>query len=138
MSSEQDNIQDNKQSIQIVRPQMISRVHSELVEPSYYNDIKDAIKYRHTWRKCGHVFETLSKIMIASSSILSFSSGYFGSSTFGFFAGCSSTISLACVQFASYCFKESKENTEDLNNLLKKIHIETLPEFHDDEKNIKT
>jgi hypothetical protein len=112
----------------------VIRVLSELVEPSYFNDIEGAIKYRNTWRKCGHIFETLSKVMIATSSILSFSAGYFKSTTFGFYAGCSSTISLACVQFASYCFKESKENADDLNNLLKKINIDTVPEFHDNEK----
>ena len=112
----------------------VKRVLSELVEPSYFNDIEGAIKYRNTWRKCGHIFETISKIMIASSSILSFSAGYFKSTTFGFYAGCASTISLACVQFASYCFKESKENADDLNTLLKKINIDIIPELHDNEK----
>ena len=107
------------------------RILTELIEPSYYSDIDCLIRNRQRWRICGHVFETLSKIMIACSSILSFSSGFYNSSTFGFFAGCTSTISLACVQFASYCFKESKDSGVNINSLLKKINIDILPEYGD-------
>jgi hypothetical protein len=70
--------------------------------------------------------------MIACSGILSFSSGYYAVPVLGFLAGSSSTLSLACVQFSSYCFKESKDNTEELNKLLTKINLDTVPDYNND------
>jgi hypothetical protein len=114
-----------------IRQKEIDRILIQIIEPSYYLDIESIIKSRRRWRVCGHIFETISKVMIACSGILSFSSGYYAVPVLGFLAGSSSTLSLACVQFSSYCFKESKDNTEELNKLLTKINLDTIPDYND-------
>jgi hypothetical protein len=122
-----------------IRQKEIEKILVQIIEPSYFLDIKSIIKSRRRWHMCGHVFETISKILIACSGILSFSSGYYDIPILGFLAGSSSTLSLASVQFSSYCFKESKDNTEELNKLLTKINLDTVPEYNNeisnDEKN---
>jgi hypothetical protein len=118
-----------------IRQKEIEKILIQIIEPAYYLDIDSIIKSRRRWRICGHVFETISKIMIALSGILSFSSGYYTIPVLGFLAGSSSTLSLACVQFSSYCFKESKDNTEELNKLLTKINLDTLPDYDNNIQN---
>jgi hypothetical protein len=118
-----------------IRQKEIERILFQIIEPSYYLDIETIIKNRRRWHICGHVFETFSKILIACSGILSFSSGYYDTPILGFLAGSSSTLSLASVQFSSYCFKESKDNTEELNKLLTKINLDTIPEYNNEISN---
>jgi hypothetical protein len=118
-----------------IRQKEIEKILFQIIEPSYYIDIKNIIKSRRRWHICGHVFETFSKILIACSGILSFSAGYYDIPILGFLAGSSSTLSLASVQFSSYCFKESKDNTEELNKLLTKINLETIPEYNNEISN---
>ena len=36
-----------------------------LIEPSYYSDVNETLKGRKCWRISGHVFESLSKILIS-------------------------------------------------------------------------
>jgi len=105
------------------------RIITELIEPSYYADIKHALNSRNRWKVSGHIFETMSKLLIASSGILSFASGYYSNLSLGFYAGSTSTMSLACLQFASYCFKESKSNAEEVNKLLQSIKIAPVPKL---------
>ena len=52
---------DDTKNKHIISKHIISSIQTELVDPSYYSDIESAIKHRNTWRKCGHICETLSK-----------------------------------------------------------------------------
>lgn len=115
-----------------IRQKEIEKILIQLIEPAYYLDIETVIKNRRNWHKCGHIFETISKIMIACSGILSFSTGYYNIQILAFLAGSFSTLSLASVQFSSYCFRESKDSTEELNKLLTKINLETIPEYNNE------
>lgn len=103
------------------------KIMNELIETNYYLDVKDTISARRKWRKSGHIFETTSKICLAMSSIFSFSSGFFQNPYYSFLAGSMSTISLASLQFSSYCFRQSKKNTDELNIVLKSIGIHSFP-----------
>jgi hypothetical protein len=107
------------------------RIMTKLIEPSYYRDVRNTIIARSGWRISGQIFETTSKILIAVSGIIGFASGFFPDYKLGFYAGTASTLSLASVQFAMYCFKEGKENVEELNMILQKIRIDTVPMFDD-------
>ena len=103
------------------------KILKDLIEPSYYTDIKQMVVDKKCWKITSTVFETSSKILVACGSIVSFSSGYFGNPFLGFIAGSISTISLAFLQFAGYCSKESKRNSTDVNILLEKLGIDTVP-----------
>jgi len=104
-------------------------IMTTLVEPSYYNDVKETLKGRSCWRISGHVFETLSKIFLAVAGVLSFSAGVYDDKLLSFIAGTFSTVSLATFQLSSYSFKQNKKNTLELNQLLTKLDIEEIPVF---------
>jgi hypothetical protein len=97
------------------------------VEPLYKSEIANKISDTKCWRVTGSVFETLSKIFLSSGAILSFSSGYYNSTTLSFISGTVSTVSLAFLQFSAFCYKEQNRNLSELNMLLKKLNIETFP-----------
>jgi hypothetical protein len=107
--------------------QMRQEVIHDLIQPTIVTDIKTAIRNRFAWNVIGHIFETSSKILLASSGILSFASGYYKRETLSFVSGSVCTMSLACAQFASYSFRESKKNSENLNLVLKKMKIQDVP-----------
>ena len=65
--------------------------------------------------------------MVALGSIMSFSSGYFHDDTLSFISGSISCLSLACLQFASFSYKENKKQGDELNILLKKLKLDTVP-----------
>ena len=100
-----------------------------LIEPSYSKDIDDMIHGKRCWRITGQVFETASKVLVALGSILSFSSGYFDDPALGFIAGSVSTISLAMLQFSSFSYRENKKRTSELNLMLQKLGLDTIPQI---------
>lgn len=102
---------------------------TELIEPSYYSDVKEMLEGRKCWRITSDVFTTLSKISVGFASVFSFASGTYQNQTFSFVAGSVSVISLILLQFSSYAAKESKEKTDGLNLILKKLSINDVPEI---------
>lgn len=104
-------------------------IMTKLVEPSYYGDVNETIKGRKCWRVSGHVFESVSKIFLAVASILSFSAGVYDDKLLSFIAGSFSTVSLATFQFSLYSFKQYKKNSLELNQLLEKLNIDSVPVF---------
>jgi hypothetical protein len=72
-----------------------------IIEPSYIEDIKSNINLKNYWKKSGITFETLSKVFVGVSSIVSFSSGIYDIPLLSFLAGSTSVISLVLLQYAS-------------------------------------
>jgi len=105
------------------------KILATLVEPSYYTDVNETIKGRKCWRVSGHVFESMSKIFLAVASVLSFAAGVYDDKILSFVAGTLSTTSLACFQFSLYSIKMHKKNSYELNQLLDKLNIDTVPVF---------
>jgi hypothetical protein len=101
------------------------------VEQNYKDDIKEMIYGKKCWRRTGISFETMSKVTVAIGGVLSFSSGYFNSNVLSFISGSISFISLALLQFGSFGFQQSKKRGNDLNILLKKLDIDTIPVMDD-------
>lgn len=102
------------------------------VEECYKSDIKEAIRGKKCWRHTGITFETVSKITVAIGGVLSFSSGYFNSNILSFASGSVSVISLALLQFGTFSFKQGKKQANDLNILLKKLDLDTMPVMEDE------
>jgi len=91
--------------------------------------VKNAIKEKKCWRVTGQVFETMSKVLVAIGGIISSSSGYNSNPTLGFVAGSVSTVSLAMLQFSSFSYGQNKKQTSELNLLLTKLNLDTVPEL---------
>jgi len=106
------------------------RILRDYIEPSYKADVQEMIGGRKCYRQAGQVFETMSKVLVACGGILSFSAGVYNYPTLSFVAGSISTFSLACLQFSSFCYKESKHLTTELNTLLRSLQIDTVPSLN--------
>jgi hypothetical protein len=106
------------------------------VEDSYKNDVDEMIMGKTCWRRTGITFETLSKVLVAIGGVLSFSSGYFDSKVLSFISGSISVISLALLQFSSFGFKQAKKRANDLNILLKKLDLDTIPIIDGDNEDL--
>lgn len=103
------------------------KIVHDIIEPYYVDDIKSIMRSKKCCRLSGQIFETVSKILVAVGGILSFSSGYFNDPILSFLAGSISTFSLATLQFASFAYAENKKQSKDLNTLLTKLHIDSVP-----------
>jgi len=103
------------------------QIVNDIVEPSYVEEIRHSITARKCWKKTGQIFETVSKVLVAVSGILSFSSGYFGDPILGLVSGSITTISLAMLQFSSFSYNQNKKQSAELNMLLQKINVDTIP-----------
>ena len=102
------------------------------IEECYKSDVEEMIGGKKCWRRMGLTFETMSKITVAIGGVLSFSSGYFGSNILSFISGSVSVMSLSLLQFGSFGFKQGKKQANDLNILLKKLDLETVPVLEDE------
>ena len=98
-----------------------------LVEPYYIDMIKTTMDGKKLWRIMGISLETSSKIMVALGGIFSFSAGFYHDYTLSFVSGSISCMSLALLQIASFSYKENKKQGEELNILLKKLNLDTIP-----------
>ena len=89
--------------------------------------IKTTIGGKKLWRTLGISLETSSKLMVALGGIFSFSAGFYHDDTLSFVSGSISCMSLALLQVASFSYKENKKQGEELNILLKKLNLDTVP-----------
>lgn len=103
------------------------KIIHEIIEPFYIHDISSKIRNKKCWKRTGQIFETVSKVLVAVGGIISFSSGYFNDPLLSFFAGAISTLSLATLQFSSFAYSENKKQGQELNILLKKLDLDTVP-----------
>jgi len=97
------------------------------IEPSYECDIQRIIRGKVCCKLFGQIFESISKVFVAVGSILTFASGYYNSNYLAFIAGSVSTFSLALLQLSSFCYKEYKKQSDELNLILRKLDIDTVP-----------
>lgn len=100
---------------------------NKLIEPYYMDMIKTTIGGKKLWRTLGISLETSSKLMVALGGIFSFSAGFYHDDTLSFVSGSISCMSLALLQVASFSYKENKKQGEELNILLKKLNLDTIP-----------
>ena len=103
------------------------KIIDEIIEPFYIHEVNAKINAKKAWKRTGQIFETSSKLLVALGSIISFSSGFFDDPLLSFFAGSISTLSLATLQFSSFAYSENKKQSQELNILLKKLNLDTVP-----------
>jgi hypothetical protein len=97
-----------------------------LVEPQYKNDIIRNLKFRKKFKSYGLFFETLSKLFLGISSVISFASGIYKYEVLSFLSGTSSVVSLVLLQYSSFSYRESKKLSIEINEILKKLNISTF------------
>ena len=100
-----------------------------IIQPNYIDEITTYIHGRSRWRTAGMAFETTSKLLMGGGSVMSFAAGVYLNSNFSFIAGSVSTLSVVCLQFSTFCYRESQKSTDDLNTILQKLKLDTLPEL---------
>ena len=103
----------------------------EIVEPSYKNDMKRNFKLKKMFKNLGLMFETLSKLFVGITSIMSFASGIYRIEILSFLAGTTSVVSLVLLQYSSYSYRESKKISSEINEILKKLNLDTIIEPSD-------
>jgi len=103
-------------------------IMSNLIEPGYKLDIEKNLKLKKKYANAGLLFESMSKIFIGVSSITSFSAGIYKYQILAFLAGAGSVLSLMFLQFSSYSFRESKLISDELNKILRKLNMDTMPD----------
>lgn len=103
-----------------------SKIKKELIDPSYYNDVKYNLQWRSNWKWIGDVSEVLSKIFIGIAAVIAFASGFFGHTYLSFISGCLSTLSFITLHFSAYAMKESKESNYITNRLLEKLGLDDM------------
>ena len=97
-----------------------------LVEPQYKNEIIRNLALRKKFKNFALVFESLSKLFVGVTSVMSFASGIYKYEVMSFLAGTSSVVSQVMLQYASFSHREYKKITIELNDMLKKLDIATL------------
>lgn len=122
-----DHDNRNEGEIEITSATKKFIIHN-LIEPYYKNAIKVAISGKKIWRLCGISLETISKILVAIGGITSFSAGYYNNNILSFISGSISCMSLTLFQLSSFSYKENEKHSQELNNLLKKINLDTISE----------
>jgi hypothetical protein len=105
----------------------VKREITRYIEESYKSEVQEMIKSKKCWRRVGLSFETMAKITLALGGIFSFSSGYFDSMVLSFISGSICTSGLALLQFGAFGFKQGKKQASDLNTLLSKLELDTMP-----------
>lgn len=105
------------------------KIKTELIENRYYNDIKYNINSKSRCKFTADFTEYLSYILTGIAVILSFAAGFFDNIWLSFASGCFGTTSLALLKFSSYAMSESKERTNQVNIILKKLGIEEIPDI---------
>lgn len=102
----------------------------KLIDEAYYRDLKYNLTSKSRWKFIGDVSETLSQICVGTSSVLAFASGFFEDiDILAFVAGTVGVGSLVLLQFSSYAMKESSERTQQVNVILTKLGLETIPDI---------
>jgi hypothetical protein len=102
-----------------------------IVEPSYKTDIKRNFRLKKLFKNMGLTFEILSKLFVGITSIISFASGIYRIEVLSFLAGTTSVVSLVLLQYSSYSYRESKKITAEINDIFKKLNMDTIIEPSD-------
>ena len=95
------------------------------LRPVIVNDIKERLIGRKLWDKISNNTNVLSKLMMIFVSIFAFAGAKFTDYWWlSFIAGILGVSSLSLMQFSMFARTRSKNFTNDLNILLKTLHLE--------------
>ena len=100
----------------------------ERIRQSYEKDINENLESRSRCRKLGNSLQTFSQFISVGATIMAFSAGFYDNKILSFISGCLGSLSLAFLKTSDYALNESRERTESLNIILKKLNIDTMPD----------
>ena len=109
--------------------EFVQKIKTELIEKSYFNDIKYNIKSRSRWKIIGDICETLAYLCMGLSGIFAFAAGFFEQRVLSFVAGCLSIAAPLFLKYSSRAMAESTERTNEVNLLLKALGIDEIPDI---------
>lgn len=112
-----------------VDPQYIDKIVKELVEPAYYDDVKYNINSRNRWKKISDITSAFSQILFGISIIMSFAVGFFDINMLSFISGSIGVSAMVVMKISSYAMNESRERTNQINIILKKLNISEIPDI---------
>ena len=113
------------------RKEFSEKIIKELIEPSYYDEIKSSVHGKKCWKNTGDIFETVAKILTGLAAIFAFAAGSFNLGYLSFISGCLNAIGLVMMGFAAYSTKESSERTAQVNKILRHLKMETIVDISD-------
>lgn len=108
---------------------LATKIRTELVEKNYYRDVKYNIISKSACKITGDITEAIAHILMGVTAILAFAAGFYDLRVLSFVADCLGTASLVLLRFSSYCMKESKERTKQVNKLLDRLGISGIPDI---------
>ena len=124
-------------NLEIIPDSIKTKIMSEIIIPSYINEIKYFIYSRGRWEKISKICLTLTTLLVGLSSILAFIST--NNKNYTMYAGICNVIVLMLKNFSSFCDYQDHVYTIESNTLLKNIGINiTLPDLssnNNDEEN---
>lgn len=115
--------------------ELLKKISNELIEKTYYNDVKRNLRERCLCKCIGDISEALAHIIAGIGIVLSFAAGFFDLYILSFLAGCFGTVAMILLQCSSYSMKESRERTDEVNILLEKLGINEIPNIAIDSAN---
>ena len=62
---------------QEINPELVNKIRKDLIEETYYQDIKYNLGSRTRWKITADVTETISQVLTGITTILAFSAGFF-------------------------------------------------------------
>lgn len=108
---------------------LVDKIRKELVDVSYYEDVKYNIESKSRWKFLGDVSEGIAQLLMGVSSILAFAAGAFNYTVLSFIAGAIGVGSLVLLRISAYAMKESSERTAQVNRVLDQIGINKIPDI---------
>ena len=112
-----------------INPELTDKIRKELIDISYYDDVKYNIESKSRWKFFGDMTEALAQLLTGASAILAFAAGAFDNKILSFVAGALGVGSLVLMRLSSYSMKESNERTVQVNRLLDKINVNEIPDI---------
>lgn len=118
-----------------INDELKEKIVRDLIEKTYYEEIKSGLEGRTKWKTVGDVAEVVSHVLTGLSTIVSFSAGFFSFEGLPFIAGCLGTMALICLKFSSYAMHESRERTSGANKILEILGIKKIVDIATDPVN---
>ena len=125
---EADDVKKDQNMVQIESPELVQHIVKNVIQPEYLRDITSSIVWRNRWKKLSYLFYILSKICTLSSSLLAFLELYFRVGYLAMASGCVSLMAVFLWQCGDYAVTISTNKTRTINNYLRMLKIEGLPE----------
>ena len=111
------------------------KIQKDVIDKHILRDVKDTSQATFFWRKVGNGSEAFAKLLIATQGIISFGAASYDMPVLGFVSGSLSIFSMALLTYAKYAVGESKERTEELNQLLSFKGIQPIPNINGYDQN---